>query len=652
MIVTITDTNRDDYNKLFIEAYNFLKSLPDKYNIDDEPWKIGFSGLPEYYSHMADFFAEREWQYVLLPLDEQIFSVNLNDRSISVPSNFNKLVSIQNDQLAETLIFEVDRYFDYMDLANTNIYIQWTLPDKTEGATRINMIDLNTPDKIRFAWPLDNNITKLSGQVEFSIRFFRINEQKELIYSLNTSKALINILKAHQPELNEESSVEDPLSDGLFNNVIINSNFADEGVKNPQQPHFGLGGTDISIKDNEGNLIAVTVANLNEDDTLTFYAEATTADTGTLSYKWYYNGYDVQKYPVFDEDNNIINDESFTTFGTVEEKYLQFNAPKNDNQEIDWTINFNGERYYQAVEKDEIIAYEPIIITKNIDNEYLYRRYTTFTVPSGDINVTGEYYAQAFNTINSGNKTLITPFGTNSTTCNLPAPEDFSIHFNVDKFIIDKDKNLMAIIDKKDSYSNYEYSLYSTLISPGKTENNEWNNIYEDSEKNKIEGNQEIAVITPGWYQLEAIASANRTNKVEYSKTIKITNLPEKPVFDYSSINDQTLTTDELNESNNSFRLQANISQTGELYTEGISYEWLYATTVKPGDYKSILDKDSQEVILNGVELNKDTNTLKITKEISETTTFKCIAINNLNGEKSITDSIEDDDCAITIVKL
>ena len=210
----------------------------------------------------------------------------------------------------------------------------------------------------------------------------------------------------------------------------------------------------------------------------------------------------------------------------------------------------------------------------------------------------------------------------------------------------------MAIIDKKDDYSNYEYFLYSTLVNPGKTENNEWNNIYEDSEKNKIEGNQEIAVITPGWYQLEAIASANRTNKVEYSKTIKITNLPEKPVFDYSSIDNWLVNAEQLNESNNSFRLQANISQTGELYTEGISYEWLYATTVKPGDYKSILDKDSQEVILNGVKLNKDTNTLKITKEINETTTFKCIATNNLNGEKSITDSIEDDDRAITIVKI
>ena len=43
MIVTITDTNRDDYNKLFIEAYNFLKSLPDKYILVPTCEPISFS---------------------------------------------------------------------------------------------------------------------------------------------------------------------------------------------------------------------------------------------------------------------------------------------------------------------------------------------------------------------------------------------------------------------------------------------------------------------------------------------------------------------------------------------------------------------------------------------------------------------------------
>jgi hypothetical protein len=57
------------------------------------------------------------------------------------------------------IVFSVDRYFDYMDLANTSIYVQWRLPDGTENATRIFMIDLSTPDKIRFAWPISDIIT-------------------------------------------------------------------------------------------------------------------------------------------------------------------------------------------------------------------------------------------------------------------------------------------------------------------------------------------------------------------------------------------------------------------------------------------------------------------------------------------------------------
>jgi hypothetical protein len=155
MIVSM-NKNPDKYSNLFIEAKDFL-GLSDNIN-----------SLAEYYGHMADFFGKQGYRFVMLPLDEDPFTIDLNNRTIIVPASFNKCASIQNDQLAETIVFVTDRYFDYMDLANTQIYVQWTIPadpknnrnQAIEGATFVEMRDLESePGKLRFAWPLNKEIT-------------------------------------------------------------------------------------------------------------------------------------------------------------------------------------------------------------------------------------------------------------------------------------------------------------------------------------------------------------------------------------------------------------------------------------------------------------------------------------------------------------
>lgn len=173
MIVTINDKNRKDYDTLFVDSYKYLI---DKgfIQVQEGDTKSSLSGLPEYYSHMNDFFTTEGWKYVFLPIDEEVFRIDLKDRSIKVPSSFAKQVSIQSDKLAETIVFSVDRYFDYMDLANTNIYVQWKTPNGKEQATRIRMIDLSQPDMIRFGWPISDIVTKDPGTIKFSVRFFRI----------------------------------------------------------------------------------------------------------------------------------------------------------------------------------------------------------------------------------------------------------------------------------------------------------------------------------------------------------------------------------------------------------------------------------------------------------------------------------------------
>jgi hypothetical protein len=120
MIVQKNASNSDKYNELFANAYKFLESLN---NGSVPAGKERFSNLAEYYGHIADLFDQQKYEYIMVPLDEDPFKIDLNTRKIDVPKSFSKCASVQTDILAETIIFVVDRYFDFMDLANTNIYV-------------------------------------------------------------------------------------------------------------------------------------------------------------------------------------------------------------------------------------------------------------------------------------------------------------------------------------------------------------------------------------------------------------------------------------------------------------------------------------------------------------------------------------------------
>jgi hypothetical protein len=201
MIVTMNKDNSDKYLKIFTEAYEYLKELDNGY-VDIN--KERFSSLAEYYSHMADFFDNQKYKYVMLPLDEDTFDIDLNTRTINIPTSFSKCASVQTDQLAETIIFVTDRYFDFMDLANVEIYVQWTIPEDKKngiaeynGATRVEMIDLESlPGKLKFAWPLNEKVTEHAGIVKFSVRFLRVDESNKVLYSLNTTDASLVIKPA------------------------------------------------------------------------------------------------------------------------------------------------------------------------------------------------------------------------------------------------------------------------------------------------------------------------------------------------------------------------------------------------------------------------------------------------------------------------
>lgn len=683
MIVTVNNNNSDKYLSLFTEAYEYLKEL-DKGYVDINQER--FSSLAEYYSHMADFFENQKYKYVMLPLDEEPFNIDLNTRSINVPTSFIKCASVQSDQLAETIVFVTDRYFDYMDLANTEIYVQWTIPENKKtgvaeynGATRVEMIDLETePGKIRFAWPLNDKITEVPGTVKFSVRFFRIDnaDTNKLLYSLNTLEASIIIREALQPSLNTDATVESPVSDDSFRKAILNSLFSNEGVIPPVQPVYFAPGSNI-MADTMMDVEGIKVVSL-ENDTITLKVQAIVADAGEITYKWFHKDedgsyYDCENYPVFNANGEPTGET--TTFGTVQDVYVLIEKKPE--------ARVTNERYY-AVDATNPNGYSLYTgdFPANVD---LYERYSTFQVP-GEGTITGHYQAAAWNNIAvpngysryqgevteeifnnnifyikdaSGyaiatefdanaiyyvNKVLTTLYPTYSEECLLPAPSEviYAVGGNLAEGAILKAINEeegifgvdLKIATETDKYQPIvKYNWYKSVVSSDDVLNLVAADLTNDNEDN-VFMTTDVPVLNvseAAWYCVNVVSELNRTIKTKRSIACKVTNKPEPPYVD-----PQVLPFGNVTKNPVSFTVVSHILNPDDkaalLLSDNISYIWQVSHADTNETYIDITDNFA------GVE-GLGTDTLTVSNKLKQgAANFRCLVINELNGAKAVFD--------------
>ena len=133
-------------------------------------------------------------KYLRLPLDEPMFEIDANTRKIEVPNEFKSNgLSVQGDHLAETVYFVIDRYFDYMDLSNTDVTINWKMGAEAGKTDKFTMSADVIPGSIVFGWPVDNVVTQKSGTLTFAVEFTRKDNQGKILYDFNTLAANINI---------------------------------------------------------------------------------------------------------------------------------------------------------------------------------------------------------------------------------------------------------------------------------------------------------------------------------------------------------------------------------------------------------------------------------------------------------------------------
>ena len=289
-----------DYKKLYV------KILDEKGNhkkVEGFDVKYGITTLEEYYNWLPEIKAiiskdkdgnplkddkgniiQKPTIFTKLPLDEPYFEINPNTRAITIPSEFKKNgIAVQGDDLAEVVYFMIDRYFDAMDLNNTDIYIEWETPKSKNGGgvksvseTYLKIIDdENYPGKLIFGWAISDAITKDSGTLKFAVRFIQRNDEKKVVYSFNTLTAQATIHPNLGLDLENDNYNVDNCNDRLLERI---------------EPSVVVGGIQaatprflINIKSLEEGY------DITPDHTTGTYdlnVVATSDDTGAISYVW------------------------------------------------------------------------------------------------------------------------------------------------------------------------------------------------------------------------------------------------------------------------------------------------------------------------------------------------------------------------------
>lgn len=596
-VITVkNDKNKMQYEALFQEAYQTLAAMdPSPLRVTHEDGM--FHSLEEYFGHIEDLQDLKYGKFLMLALDEEAFTINANTRSITAP----KITVVQNDQMAEIVIFTIDRYFDYMDLVSDdmNIYVQWTLPNKTTGATRIKMIDVDTiPGKVRLGWPLEDVVTAEAGDVQFSVRFWKKGEVEDadgnpverIVYSLNTIPAKITVTKALQADVNATNIYE---SDSLFSRVIKNSTVMSD--PNPVFPDFNSTGAK--------NLTAST--ELVDGSELRLSAQANVTDGGELTYEWFYipAGSDIA---VSGED---LKNLEFTEGYDYRETALK------DGANLELTT-----RYFVWDEsKNKYVRYTSTT-GKKPEGVTLYEEYATLVSNEDNEKVTGQYYVKATNTLGDANNRNHRSKSVESLRCTLNSPEAVEILTDLpDLFIIENGKNTLSIITntQSDIKANMSYSWdYSGVSADDLTD------LSGATEKS-------LTVSEAGWYRAEATVLLNKETKNAFSKVCKVVNLPVAPVLTYNTdvMSEYVMSEDVPVIQGNAATFTIGVKMTntienGPLTSEGITYIWSMEDGKNIADYV----QDSGMLATNTIVLKNtpdaDADVLNIT----------CKAINTLEG--------------------
>ena len=494
-----------NYNVLYVETED---GCAEGY----EPM-VGITTLEEYFSWLKTL-GDINRKYTVLPLDkDQYFSINANTRAITIPAAFKKNgVAVQSDDLAEVLYFKIDRYFDYMDLNNTDIFIQWETPKGADGKivksvspAYIRDIESN-PGELIFGWALSDMITANAGPLKFSVRFFQWENpenaaveggEKVLAYSFSTLVATVDIKPSINLDLEKDEYVIDDCGDRLIErleNSVISGGYA------AAVPEFV-----VNVVPVEGGFDLA-----EETGTYELLVQAFASDTGAINYVWKR------------QDLNLDNTTTDASILPV--------VSENKFVEADLTNLNAAYAYYEQS-------------GTNGDGEPIYVRYTGSIPPTDEevlnglilftkqsrcvVDNFGEYWAVAENRITNSVS------HNESAKATFPRPEFINVSSNPEAKVILAEgadgalsANLNVTVANKDGKLSFQWY---------RDENKNLNFDVENNNFVAIPGQTAATMIASeeGHYRVEITNTRNKDSKIDYSEVSRVTKAAEIPVVTF-----------------------------------------------------------------------------------------------------------------------
>lgn len=585
-------------------------------------------------------------RYAMLPLDEEYFKIDANSRIITVPESFRKNgIAVQGDEVAEVVYFKINRYFDFMDLNNTYIIIQWKLEGRTDEGVSIEKTgtsmewvrDIESePDYLIFGWALDSSITQYQGNLKFSVRFININENDEddiengtIEYSLSTLEATAAINKALNFQLDSEVLAELKERNSALNNKIMSrvKSLQIMGTDEAALPIYTLTLADW-VKQNENRGTYIYTVNLVDGEYL-FKVQAFSEDAGYISYKWYDGATLLENVDIYEPviSAPLNNDNKYFV---LQDNHLYYERISGEGTEENPYI-------YQlpdSLSKDE----QGRIDLTSITNKMLYERFGSFTATKA-----GKYFAVAKNEITHDHTMLPDPKTIDLNKpgiygpITIPGPDATTFTINEGKGLdyILKDGSYKVTIAPEpinQTTQDFEYKWYKDGVQ---LEN-------ENKSSLEVKGDAVYTQNVQGAYSLEVTAKRNNSPKTNSTGQFIVTYYAS-PITKIDIINEDK---DVLERRDDVFVNEVITAVPTLLYDyqlknyEKIQYQWYYQTTEKEEDGETFIYQPIDGATLDTFTVPSKFN---VNGEVIEALgkRIRCEVINNYNETTQSHTSVE-----------
>lgn len=373
MITYINSANANKYSSLFSEAEEILANYWKSIKVDPEDenrfgkkvdgvYPHGINSLNTYFSWIKDLVdmgtgtleidrGEKDaddnpilskvdydgMKFTILPLDEDVFTIDANTRRITVPTSFaNNGISVQSDEISEVIYFKVDRFYDATDLYMQDIMIEWKAPNGFSGYSvpTIKILD-ETANYVVFGWALSSKITSKAGNITFAVRFYQYDQELSKIkYSLSTLTQTAKIMP------NIDLDVAKLLEGSTVPNYIAIKDSANAITERLQNSSTGNSGDKAVEPETKDEFFSVDPTNTHAPYVVILqlangsYAAHVTgtgysSDAGTISYVWKKYTYDKgDRVQIKGSENPLSFSDAYTKFSLAEAKKMHEATPE------------------------------------------------------------------------------------------------------------------------------------------------------------------------------------------------------------------------------------------------------------------------------------------------------------------------------------